>query len=85
MTAGKYVLVQRNTPGSAVSARTDGSKVPTVHILSDRQTEFKIVNEQELTKLLASRQPFDPVAVTPQLAEQVLGWSLLNDEGESHS
>lgn len=83
MTAGLYVFVQRNAAGSAVSARTNASKKPTLFALSDRQHDMKVVTESELTELLASRQPFGTVAVPPELAERVLGWDLHTDTGDA--
>jgi len=74
-------IVRRNTPGSAVSARSDVNKRPMIVENSALMSDSKPVTEEELIELLASRQPFPDVAVSPELAERVLGWTVQTDEG----
>lgn len=85
MSAESVVIVKRNTPGAAVSAQSGPDKQPKAIQLSLFQHPIQTVNEEQLTELLASRQPFDEVAVPRELAERVLGWTVSTDEGESTS
>ena len=80
-----FVLVQRNTEGAAVSAEADADKnVKLVHV-SPHRSDIRRIDEEQLVDLLSSRQPFDQVAVPPELAERVLGWTIRNDEGDNLS
>jgi len=67
-----FILVQRNTPGAAVSVRSTADK----KILVVEENNANLVDVDQLTELLSSRQPFDPVAVPLDLADRVLGWNV---------
>lgn len=68
-----HLIVWRAKGGSAL--RTYGAPEGQDPLaFEDEGRAVRLVQADELSKLVSSREPFEKVAITPEIAQSVLGW-----------